>query len=220
MGIFGSKPKLRARSAGFNLFSDEILRSGVGEDAFGEDAGGLTAAVQSNLRDLAKGRKSDLKSVSDARAADLQFAASRGGPTVTSADATANAIARGKGLSRVVSATKTEFDQSLLQQRIAAVRGGFRRQGKGLAALSAAAKLDENLAKQKDITSNVKSDLKGDIFGAVVGAGASAATNFLDRDKIKEFDVSKIPKKRTLEIAPSFSNVQGGTALEGLGAFA
>ena len=176
MGLFGKKPKLRTRSAGFNKLAGALVDIQAGQ-------AGLTSQVQANLRDLARGRKSDLRSLTDARAADVAFAASRGGPTVTLAGATDRAIARGRGLSKVIEGTKTEFNQGLLRERIAAVRGGLQRQGQGLAGLAQVGGFQDRLAKATQETKDVKSEARADIFGTGVGIAAEQIGGFLERDK-------------------------------------
>ena len=178
MGLFGSKPKLRKRSAGFNKLAGQMAGLAAEQDRFNK-------GTQAGLRDLARGRESDRRSIVQARAADAQFA--QKGQAKTSSDITENAIRRAKGLSSVVNATNTEFDQQILQERIGSTGEAMQRRGVGLRQLAQAGNLEDAFNAQKDVTANVKSDLKGDIFGAAVGTAAGLATgSFGDLFKKKE----------------------------------
>jgi hypothetical protein len=199
MGLFGKKPKLRKRSAGFNQLAGQMVGLAAEQKRF--DLG-----TQAGLRDLAGGRTSDRRAIRQAVAADAQFA--QKGQAKTSSDITENAIRRAKGLSSVVNATNTEFDQQILQERIGSTGEAMQRRGVGLRQLAQAGNLEDAFNAQKEVTANVKDELKGDIFGAAVGTAAGAAAGgFADLFKKPKFDGlgfdaqvggSLIPERRTL----------------------
>ena len=171
MGLFGAKPKLRARASAFGVIDKTVGGIRAGRQAF-------TRGVQANLRDIAGGRKSDLRSVTQARSADAAFAASAGGPTTNLNDSTDQAIGRARGLSRVVNATKSDFDQSLLQERLASVRIGQQQQGQGIAVLNQAGQLDDRLAGAKQRTEDVKDNARSEMLGTGLGIAADQFSNF------------------------------------------
>ena len=200
MGFFGSKPKLRKRSAGYKQLANQSAGLAAVQHRF--DVG-----TQAGLRDLAGGRKSDRKAIIDSQAADAQFA--QKGQATGANDITENAIRRAKGLSGVVNATNTEFDQRILQERIASTGGAMKRRGVGLRALAQAGNLEDALASQKQITSDVKSDIRAEQLGALGGAVAGAI-NPEEGDGI--FDLFKKPPGDPAGFVPgqSQSKVQGG----------
>ena len=177
MGFFGSKPTLRARASSFHALSR-------GLQDIASDRTGFDSLIQADLRDLRSGRKSDLRSITDSRAADVQFAAS-GQPRVRQGDITDAAINRAKGLTSVIEGTKTEFDQSILQQRIAATQGGFARRGLGLRALGRAGNLQDAFTKQKDVTDRVGDDIRSEQIGTAAGVASGLAGDFLSNRKPK-----------------------------------
>ncbi len=182
MGLFGKKPKLRKRSAGFNQLAGEMAGLAAEQKRF--DLG-----TQAGLRDLAGGRTSDRRAIEQAVAADAQFA--QKGQAKTSSDITENAIRRAKGLSGVVNATNTEFDQQILQERIGSTSEALQRRGVGLRQLAQAGNLEDAFNKTKQATKDVKDELRGDILGAVVGTAAGAATgSFSDLFKKPKFEGS------------------------------
>ena len=182
MGFFGKKPKLRGRAEGFGKLSGAL-------GALDAERQQLTGIAQAGLRDLASGRKSDRQALLDAKAADAQFA--QRGQAVGANDITENAIRRAKGLSGVLNATNREFDQRLLNERIASTRGTLQRRGQGLSQLAQAGKLQDALTAQKEITANTKSDIRSEQLGTLTGAVAGAISPE-EGDGI--FDLFKKPK--------------------------
>ena len=197
MGFFGSKPKLRQRAAGFGKL-DTALAPLTAEQQQ------LTGIVDAGLRDLAGGRVSDRRALLQARAADAQFA--QRGQAVGANDITENAIRRAKGLSGVLNATNTEFDQRLLQERIGSTGKALERRGTGLRALSRAGNLQDALTTQKDITANVKSDIRSEQLGTLSGAVAGAIR---PEDGKGFFDLFKKPPGEATVGGKTFSQTFG-----------
>lgn len=174
MGIFGSKAKLLPQSAGFAQLQGEVNKlSAVGGAR--DQLGGLRQAF---LRDIAGGRKSDLRALQQAKQADIAQAASAGGPTTTLESATDRAIARAQGLSKVTSGTATAFNQQLLRDRIGVTRQERQRTGEGLKAITGSAQLETTLDRARKGTADVKSQIRQEQFGTGFGAAAAAASDF------------------------------------------
>ncbi len=203
MGFFGSKPKLRQRAAGFSKLSGAL-------GALDAERAEFTGIADAGLRDLAGGRTSDRRALVQAKAADAQFA--QKGQAVGANDITENAIRRAKGLSGVVNATNTEFDQRLLQDRIASTGGAMRRRGQGLRQLSQAGNLQDALTTQQEITANTKSDIRSEQLGALTGAVAGAISP-KDGDGI--FDLFKKKPPGQFDNLPPGSIQKPGKAQQG-----
>lgn len=168
MSLFGSKPTKRAASS-------YELELGRNADSMGQAASRYGIGVNLQDRGLLSGRLGERSDILGAASAD---AAQRfGAPVINRNQALDSAVQRGKGLSRLLSATSDQFDSQLLRDRIASVGYGRARQGRGLAALTSAADIQGHLDEAGRVRSQGERDVRTNTLGTIVGIGAGVAAN-------------------------------------------
>lgn len=168
MGLFGSKPTKRAASS-------YELELGRNADSMGQAASRYGIGVNLQDRGLLAGKIGERSDILGTASAD---AAQRfGAPVIGRNQALDNAVNRGKGLSRLLSATSNQFDSQLLRDRIASVGYGRARQGRGLSALTAAAGIQGQLDEAGRVRSQGEQGIRQNTLGTAAGIGAGIIAN-------------------------------------------
>lgn len=179
----GEKPKLRAPS-------HFETRLSAHADALEPRRGQLSNAVNLFIDDLRAGREGRRREALGSAAADVAQATS--GPVTSATTALDRAVARGRGLSRVLRATSGEFDSQLLRDRIAAVQNARGRQSLGMGAIAQAAGIQDGVNQaiqaRRDIVSGIRANTMGTLLGIGAGLGINRKEFFGGRSQLAEAD--------------------------------
>lgn len=167
--LFGGKKPQRRAASHFET------RLGAHADALEPRRGALSNAVNLYIDDLRAGREGQRREMLGSAAADVAQAAR--GPVTSAADALDRAVARGRGLSRVLRATSGEFDSQLLRDRISAVQNARSRQSLGMGALSQAAGIQDGVNQAIQARRDTVRGLRANTMGTLLGIGAGLGIN-------------------------------------------
>lgn len=183
MGVFdfltgGDKPQRQGPTAAENRLISAT-------DRLDARRGGL--ARISNLRadQLASGRQGMRSDAIGASTADFQQQFR--GPVTSNAQAVESALTRGRGLARIAQSRANEFDSQMLRDRIAFTGRGAARRGRGLAALTQAAGV------QQGVSSAVRARRQSDAAGRanMLGTAAGIGLGFATRSNVFKRDTSR-----------------------------
>jgi hypothetical protein len=97
------------------------------------------------------------------------------GPVTSNNQALDQAVARGRGLSRVLSSTADRFDSQLLRDRVASAEYLRGRRGRGIASLGQAAGLEAGVADTNIAARDARRGIRDNTLGTAVGLGAGFA---------------------------------------------
>jgi hypothetical protein len=132
---------------------------------------GLSAAASLYFRDLAAGRGKQRRQAISTGASDFSQSMPRG-PVTSRSQGLDQAVARGRGLSRVLNSTADRFDSQLLRDRVASAEYLRNRRGRGISGLGQAAGLEAGVTDTNIAAREARSGIRDNTLGTAVGLGA------------------------------------------------